>query len=429
MRHKECTNGIQPPPPFFKLRHTRRGFIVLLLLLFATFPGQGVQAQVIVPSKPSMDLSSSSGQVTIHWRYPSNPPNVTKWQYRYKAGGGSYGAWTDVPNSYAYTYSHTVTGLTNGTNYTFRLRAVNSNTPGPASVERSINVYSKHVTLSAASTRIAEGDSGTTEVPITVMLSAAAPTGGLEVGIDWMANSTARWIAPCNSGRRNNLHDICGPDTAVTVPAGQTSVTYTVSIIGDTRNEDDDTAYLRARPPTGWARGAIRLVIADNESGTATATPARSDITLTPATNTPCPGISIGGVCIPPTAPATDTPVPPTATPVPATATNTHTNTPVPATDTPVPATDTPVPATDTPVPATDTPVPATATHTHTHTPVPATDTPVPATAVPGAPAQPTGIDVGSGNGWAVVYWKDPNDPSITKWQYRRSISGGSWSD
>ncbi len=379
--------------------------------------------------RPGLDMGSGSGEVTFYWRYPVYPPDVTKWQYQYavtKSAPGSvrgpWSAWTDVPDSYAYSYAYTLTGLTNGDTIHGQVRAVNANGAGQESVERSTIPEAKRITLSAASTRIVEGNGGTVKnVPITVSLSQAAPGGGLRVGINHMTVSTAQRAIPCASLTTSG-RDFCGP-TTVTVPAGQTSATYTLSILSDTTDENDETVYLKA-VANNWARGAIRLVIADDEGGTATATPARGAV---PATDTPAPATATHTHTHTPV-PATDTPVPATATPVPATDTPAPaTATPVPATDTPVPATDTPVPATDTPVPATDTPAPA------TDTPVPATDTPVPATATdtpdPGTPDKPTGIDVGAGSGWAVVYWQDPNDPSITKWQYRRSISGGTWSD
>ncbi len=74
-------------------------------------------------------MSSSSGQATIYWKEP-NDASITKWPYRYKTSG-NYGAWADVPNAYARTYRHTVTGLnTYGTLY-FTVRAVNARATPP----------------------------------------------------------------------------------------------------------------------------------------------------------------------------------------------------------------------------------------------------------------------------------------------------------
>ena len=59
--------------------------------------------------------------------------SVDKWQYQYKTDG-SYGSWTDITNATT-TLNNEVTGLTNGTAYTFKVRAVNSQGNGTASSE------------------------------------------------------------------------------------------------------------------------------------------------------------------------------------------------------------------------------------------------------------------------------------------------------
>ena len=47
--------------------------------------------------------------------------NVTGYQFEQNSG-----SWTTIPNSDFSTVSHTITGLTQGVAYTFRVRAVNS---------------------------------------------------------------------------------------------------------------------------------------------------------------------------------------------------------------------------------------------------------------------------------------------------------------
>ena len=79
----------------------------------------------------------TQGQVDLSWTDPSNS-SITKWQYQYKwkPDGGSYGSytgWTDIPSSSASTTSYTVTKLTLGTEYKFKLRAVNVIGDGAAS--------------------------------------------------------------------------------------------------------------------------------------------------------------------------------------------------------------------------------------------------------------------------------------------------------
>ena len=92
-----------------------------------------VNGQIRAPAAP-MNLSAApdDGQVTLSWANPANN-TITKYQYRRKTDTGTYGSWTDIPNSGDTTTSYTVTGLTNGTQYTFRVRAVNAGGNGAAS--------------------------------------------------------------------------------------------------------------------------------------------------------------------------------------------------------------------------------------------------------------------------------------------------------
>ncbi len=99
-------------------------------VLISTPPGSGQ------PDAPTgFSATEGDGQATLAWTDPSDSA-ITKWQYRQKAGSGSYGNWTDVPSSSATTTSYTVTGLTNNTTYAFEVRAFTT-AGGPASVMRS----------------------------------------------------------------------------------------------------------------------------------------------------------------------------------------------------------------------------------------------------------------------------------------------------
>ncbi len=88
------------------------------------------------PSR-SVGLTATGGaqQVTLIWTNPNNGPAITSWEYQQKAGSGAYGSWTAMTGSGASTTSHTVTGLSDGTVYAFKIRAVNATGNGPASDE------------------------------------------------------------------------------------------------------------------------------------------------------------------------------------------------------------------------------------------------------------------------------------------------------
>ena len=67
-----------------------------------------------------------------------NGSSITRWQYRQKAGGVSdYGSWVDIAST-GTSVTHIVTGLANGTAYSFVVRAVNGVGSGPDSNEASI---------------------------------------------------------------------------------------------------------------------------------------------------------------------------------------------------------------------------------------------------------------------------------------------------
>ena len=70
--------------------------------------------------KPTLKARSGDGAVELTWSHAGGQ-RVTG--YQYKQGNG---AWTAVPDSNADTVSHVVTGLTNGTEYTFQVRALNA---------------------------------------------------------------------------------------------------------------------------------------------------------------------------------------------------------------------------------------------------------------------------------------------------------------
>ena len=84
-----------------------------------------VTAAATVPDAIA-DLLATPGntQVTLSWTaFDDGGSTITKFEYRQKTSG-SYGSWMDISNSPS-TVSHTVTGLTTGTAYTFQVRAMN----------------------------------------------------------------------------------------------------------------------------------------------------------------------------------------------------------------------------------------------------------------------------------------------------------------
>ena len=79
---------------------------------------------ITIPDKPTAPDSFAAipgdGLVWLGWR---NPLDSTITGYQYQQGTGE---WTDIPGSRAGTTFHVVTGLSNGTSYSFKVRAVNA---------------------------------------------------------------------------------------------------------------------------------------------------------------------------------------------------------------------------------------------------------------------------------------------------------------
>ncbi len=84
------------------------------------------------PAAPAgLTATAGNASVTLAWDDPSNT-TITRYEYRMRWTGVGWQDWVAIPNSGATTTSHAVTGLTNGTEYRFKVRAVNAGGAGRA---------------------------------------------------------------------------------------------------------------------------------------------------------------------------------------------------------------------------------------------------------------------------------------------------------
>ena len=79
------------------------------------------------PAKPVVTAEAGVEQVTLKWDDP-NDVSITGYQVKQDTG-----AWTAIAGSGRATVEHTVTGLTNGTEYTFQIRAIQGTVAGTES--------------------------------------------------------------------------------------------------------------------------------------------------------------------------------------------------------------------------------------------------------------------------------------------------------
>ena len=96
----------------------------------------GAQPKLAVPNAPTnLTATAGNAQVTLNWTLPTNASVIGDVQVRWKATADlpfydSTDTWTNLNDGTATTY--TATGLTNGTGYTFEVRATNTAGNGEA---------------------------------------------------------------------------------------------------------------------------------------------------------------------------------------------------------------------------------------------------------------------------------------------------------
>jgi len=154
------------------------------------------------PDAPT-GLSGTAGdtQVALNWTAPAHPGSsaITDYIVQYSSNSGS--TWTTFADGVSTTASSTVTGLTNGTSYLFKVSAVNSVGTGSAVTSSAVTpattpsavtaLTSDFVNTSRAdlswSAPISAGTSAITDYVVTV----TAPGGGVTVFADGVSTSTS----------------------------------------------------------------------------------------------------------------------------------------------------------------------------------------------------------------------------------------------
>ena len=180
------------------------------------------------------NLRAQAGNTEAHLSWRAPPPStpdhgqpVLHYEYRVKAGMGSFGNWAMIPGGDASTTSHTFTGLPNDTLHTYEVAAVNVAGRGAAAQESVTPIDGVAVSFGAASLSVDEGGSAT----VTLTL-AEAPTASVTVPL----------VAAPGAGLDSN--DYSGVPASVTFNAGETSKSFEVTAEQDTDDEPDERLTL-----------------------------------------------------------------------------------------------------------------------------------------------------------------------------------------
>ncbi|MYG27297.1 MAG: hypothetical protein F4213_14945, partial [Boseongicola sp. SB0677_bin_26] len=139
-----------------------------------------------LPARPAnFRALPANGKVTLSWNDPEDA-GIVRWEVRQKTGGGAWGGWTRIADSGAATRFHDVTGLENGTEYAFQVRAVNATGEGPPSDEATATPSTN---VAAAPDKVAGVSVAAGAAQLTVTWDAVAGASGYKV--QWKSGTEA----------------------------------------------------------------------------------------------------------------------------------------------------------------------------------------------------------------------------------------------
>ncbi len=202
-------------------------------------------AETAAPGKPSGFAAAPGNRaVKLSWENPRNP-GISRWEYQQKeAGAAAYGQWTRIPSSDWETTSHIVANLTNGAEYSFKIRAVNPGGNSPASDEATATPIVPELWLLATS---GEEESGALQVTIASSDQTLAGTT-LDVGLTLAADGDSGFAA---SDVQGALAQTLTTTTFQTV-AGQTQATASFTVNDDDVVEGDESYSVALNSSTAY---------------------------------------------------------------------------------------------------------------------------------------------------------------------------------
>ena len=194
------------------------------------------QPQPEPPAAPSgLDATTGDGSVTLTWNDPGNS-SITGYEYQYRYAGAAWSAWTDIANSDADTTTHAVSGLTNGTEYRFKVRAVNAagaSKPGPQSAPWYV----------AATPAAPEPPTPPTSVTVTradgaITASWPAVSGATGYTVTYSAVGNGNWTTAASNQAGNSI----------TIAGVNNDHTY---VVGASASNRAGSSNKRVSPPSG----------------------------------------------------------------------------------------------------------------------------------------------------------------------------------
>ena len=214
-----------------------------------SFTGTDAIAALNRPAAPAVTLTPASGKITAAWTAPANGGSeVTGYDVEWKTAAQTWAQAATAGQSdtaAADATAHEITGLTNGIEYTVRVRAGNDTGDGPWSAEASANAGSSEADLSGLTvdgTGVAGFAADTTEYTVTVDRATTQVTVAATLSD---SNATVE-IAPADG-------DTGTTDHQVDLAGGKTAVTVTVTAEDGTTTKDYTVNFHRPVVPHDWS--------------------------------------------------------------------------------------------------------------------------------------------------------------------------------
>ena len=268
----------------------QRGAVVAAVLA-AVWLIPGAFAQTSGPAAPTgLAAESASGQVVLSWTDPGDA-SITGYEYRYRvntdgsdwgpgtAGVGAEDGWVMMAGSHAGTTSFKVSGLTNGVEYLFEVRAL----AGADAVRGAVSGMAAAAGNPLAGFAAAPGDGR-----VVLLWHDPGDSGvtGYEYRLRWRDDPSAAWdiadavdaTSPIGDAANQWNHAVGAPGSWPSLPGADTP-TSTRSTVEGLTNGREYQIQVRA---TGTARGRESTVtfVAGVPLAGLTATPSGSAVTL-----------------------------------------------------------------------------------------------------------------------------------------------------
>ena len=219
----------------------------------------------------SLTAVPGDGQVSLTWRAPASDggSSITGYEYRQSKDGGTNWQpdWTAIANSDAKTTGHTVSGLTNGTTYTFAVRAVNrvgkgaarsaTATPVPSNRSPSLTgpataTVAEHSTGTVGSYEASDPDND----PLTWSLG-----GSDAAAFEWTSTGPTRSLA---FKRTPDFEQQARYAVSVSVDDGALSATVATTVSVSNVDEAGTVSLSSTAPRVGTA---LRATLSDPDGG------------------------------------------------------------------------------------------------------------------------------------------------------------------